>query len=303
MTATVERARLDRRGMAKQSFGQRVSERWPAWGSMGLGYGVLLIIYFPILWLMILSISGEPLTGFPGQWTLGWYNDMLYGTGQREGEAYAVNARVFDPLMLSFMLAAITAVACMMASLLVGPILPRVRFRGPILLSYLMPLMVPGIVAGVSIFLFYRLGLHVKMGIWSLVVAHFIWAFPFSLLAMLVVASRFDVRLLEAAADLGASPWRRFWQIQVPILKPGIFASGFFGFLLSFNELPFSIFMRAGQITLPLYLWIQSGAHNSSVPLIFALSTLITIASIILTFIAIKMAFGEKIKKRKASAG
>jgi ABC-type spermidine/putrescine transport system permease subunit II len=297
MTVATERARLAESEMARQSFGQRFAERWPAWGSIGIGYGVLLIIYFPILWLMVLSISGEPLTGFPGKWTLQWYNDMLYGTGQREGEAYAVNSRVLDPLLLSFILAIITAFACMIAALLVGPVLPRVRARGPILLGYLMPLMVPGIVAGVSIFLFYRLGLNVKMGFWSIAVAHFIWAFPFSLLAMLVVASRFDLRLLEAAADLGADPWRRFWQIQVPILKPGIFAAGFFGFLLSFNELPFSIFMRAGQITLPIYLWIQSGAHNSSVPLIFALSTLITIASIILTFIAIRVAFGEKTRK------
>ena len=78
----------------------------------------------------------------------------------------------------------------------------------------------------------------------------------------------------------------------MPILKPGIFAAGFFGFLLSFNELPFSIFMRAGQDTLPLYLWIQSGAHNTTVPLIYAMSTLVTIASIGLTFLAIKLAFG-----------
>ena len=164
--------------------------------------------------------------------------------------------------------------------------------RGPLLIGFLMPLMVPGIVAGVGLFMWYRLVIHVKMGVWSLALAHFVWAFPFALLAMLVVASRFDMRLMEAAEDLGATRWQRFWQIEVPILKPGIFAAGFFGFLLSFNELPFSIFMRAGQDTLPLYLWIQSGAHNTTVPLIYAMSTLVTIASIGLTFLAIKLAFG-----------
>lgn len=293
MTALAEQARLDGQMARKQPRSQIIVERWPTWVSVFVGFFVLAIIYFPILWLMILSISSEPLTGFPGDWTLRWYDDMLYGTGQREGEAYAVAGRVMEPLLLSLKLAAITAVACMVASLLVGPILPRIRFRGPMLLGFLMPLMVPGIVASVSLFLFYRLGLHLKMGEWSLGLAHFIWAFPFALLAMLVVSSRFDDRLLDAGADLGANRWERFWQIQVPILKPGIFAAGFFGFLLSFNELPFSIFMRAGDITLPIYLWIQSGAHNSSVPLIFALSTLITIASIALTFIAIRVAFGQ----------
>jgi ABC-type spermidine/putrescine transport system permease subunit II len=276
------------------SLKERIAENWSAWGSAALGFAVLIIIYFPILWLMILSISGEPLTGFPGDWTLRWYDDMLYGSGQREGEAYGGNFRVRDPLLLSLLLAVITSLACMLASLAVGSVLPRIRRRGPFLMGFLMPLMVPGIVAGMSIFLFFRVGLHFKMGLWSLALAHFIWAFPFALLAMMVVASRFDQRLLEAASDLGASKWERFWQVEVPILKPGIFAAGFFGFLLSFNELPFSIFMRAGQTTLPLYLWIQSGAHNTSVPLIFAMSTLITIASIFLTFIAIRVGFAEK---------
>ncbi len=279
---------------ASMSLRDRIAENWSAWGSAALGLTVLAIIYFPILWLMILSVSGEPLTGFPGDWTLRWYDDMIYGSGQREGEAYGGNFRILKPLLLSLLLAVITSIACMLAGLGVGSVLPRIRRRGPFLMSFLMPLMVPGIVAGMSIFLFFRIGLHFKMGLWSLALAHFIWAFPFALLAMMVVASRFDHRLLEAASDLGASRWKRFWQVEVPILKPGIFAAGFFGFLLSFNELPFSIFMRAGQATLPLYLWIQSGAHNTSVPLIFAMSTLITIASIFLTFIAIRVGFSEK---------
>ncbi|MDA0230421.1 MAG: ABC transporter permease subunit [Proteobacteria bacterium] len=279
---------------SRMPLGERIAQYWSAWGSATLGYTVLGIIYFPILWLIVLSVSGEPLTGFPGDWTLQWYDDMFYGSGQREGEAYGGNFRIVKPLLLSLLLAAITSIACMAAALAVGSVLPRIRRRGPFLMAFLMPLMVPGIVAGMSIFLFFRVGLHFKMGLWSLALAHFIWAFPFALLAMMVVASRFDQRLLEAASDLGASKLERFWQIEVPVLKPGIFAAGFFGFLLSFNELPFSIFMRAGQSTLPLYLWIQSGAHNTSVPLIFAMSTLITIASIFLTFVAIRVGFSEK---------
>ena len=279
---------------ASMTLRDRIAENWSAWGSAALGLTVLAIIYFPILWLMILSVSGEPLTGFPGDWTLRWYDDMIYGSGQREGEAYGGNFRILKPLLLSMLLAVITSIACMLAGRGGGAVLPRIRRRGPFLMSFLMPLMVPGIVAGMSIFLFFRIGLHFKMGLWSLALAHFIWAFPFALLAMMVVASRFDQRLLEAASDLGASRWKRFWQVEVPILKQGIFAAGFFGFLLSFNELPFSIFMRAGQATLPLYLWIQSGAHNTSVPLSFAMSTLITIASIFLTFIAIRVGFSEK---------
>ena len=274
-------------------FLHRLADALPRGASLFFGYGVLFILYLPIVWLMILSISGEPLTGIPGDWTLTWYEDVIYADiAQRAGEAYGSNFRVGEPLILSIMLAFATAAACVIGVLIVGPVLPRVKRRGPLLLGFLMPLMVPGIVAGVGLFMWYRLVVQVKMGVWSLALAHFVWAFPFALLAMLVVASRFDDRLMEAAADLGATRWQRFWQVEVPILKPGIFAAGFFGFLLSFNELPFSVFMRSGQDTLPLYLWIQSGAHNTTVPLIYAMSTLVTIASVGLTFLAIKLAFG-----------
>ena len=278
---------------------RRLVDGMPRGASLFFGYFVLFILYLPIVWLMVLSLSGEPLTGIPGDWTISWYEDViLVNNARHEGEAYGSNFRVGDPLILSIVLALITSVACIIGALVVGPVLPRIKRRGPLLMGFLMPLMVPGIVAGVGLFMWYRLVIHVKMGIWSLALAHFVWAFPFALLAMLVVAARFDTRLMEAAQDLGANRWQRFWQIEVPILKPGIFAAGFFGFLLSFNELPFSIFMRSGQDTLPLYLWVQSGAHNTTVPLIYAMSTLVTVASIVLTFIAIKLAFADPEQKK-----
>ena len=47
---------------------------------------------------MVLSISGEPLTGIPGDWTLTWYEDVIYADiAQRDGEAYGSNFRVGDP--------------------------------------------------------------------------------------------------------------------------------------------------------------------------------------------------------------
>ena len=152
----------------------------------------------------------------------------------------------------------------------------------------------PALVTGVSMFMFYRALIGLKLGDWSLVLAHFVWAFPFALLAMLVVSSRFDIRMSEAASDLGATNWQRFWQIEVPLLRPGIIASGFFGFLLSFNELPLSIYMRAGQMTLPLHLWAESTAHQSSIPLIYGMSTLVTFVSIIIVVVALRLLFFRK---------
>ena len=74
--------------------------------------------------------------------------------------------------------------------------------------------------------------------------------------------------------------------------EAAICAAGFFTLLLSFFGLPFSIFMGAGQDTLPHRLWIQSGAHNATVPRIHAKSILVAIMNIGPTFLSIKLAFG-----------
>ena len=112
-----------------------------------------------------------------------------------------------------------------------------------------------------------------RLGLWSLLLGHFAWAFPFALLSVLVVASRFDQRLLSAAADLGATPWQRFWQIELPLLRPGIVGAAIFAFLLSFNELPRSSYLRGVTTTLPLFEWAQATTQTSNIPFLFALSS------------------------------
>ena len=75
--------------------------------------------------------------------------------------------------------------------------------------------------------------------------------------------------------------------------EAGIRAADFSTLLLSFFEPPFSIFMGAGQDTPPLRLWIQSGAHNATVPQNQTQSILVTIMNIGPTFLSIKLGFGR----------
>ena len=82
-TETITYARV------RPPFWRRLVDGLPNGTGLFFGYGVLFILYLPIVWLMILSISGEPLTGIPGDWTLTWYEDVIYADiAQRDGEAY-----------------------------------------------------------------------------------------------------------------------------------------------------------------------------------------------------------------------
>ena len=128
---------------------------------------------------------------------------------------------------------------------------------------------------GAALFIFLRVMLGLPLGVWSITIGHLIWAFPFSLLIILVLTTRFDHRLLEAAEDLGAGPWRRFRDIEFPLLRPAIVGAGLFGFLLSFNEVQRSIFLRGTATTMPVWNWTMASSQQSQVPVIFSLATLI----------------------------
>lgn len=256
--------------------GSARTQRLATWTAVGVGYAAIFLIYLPILLLAVLSFSDRPLSGVPWPLTSRWY-DSLFGAERGWVE----------PLWRSLQVGLLVSVLCTTAATIVGRALPRMRRRGGPLLAFLLPLFVPGVVIGLAIFMYYRTIFGVRTGLWSLVLAHFVWAFPFSLLVMLVVTSRFDHRLLDAAADLGASAWQRLVLVELPLLRTGIVASLFFSFLLSFNELPRSIYVRGSEMTLPVYLWTQAAAHVSQVPLVFALSSLITLVSLAFTLGAV----------------
>jgi ABC-type spermidine/putrescine transport system permease subunit II len=225
------------------------------------GLVVVALTYVPLVGLALLSFSDRPMSGLPYPVTLRWYERLVADT------------RWIQPIEMSILIGLAVAVASTALSVVVGRALPRMRERGAILTIFLMTLFVPGTAMGVGMFLYYRSILDFRLGLWSLLLGHFAWAFPFALLSVLVVASRFDQRLLSAAADLGATPWQRFWQIELPLLRPGIVGAAIFAFLLSFNELPRSSYLRGVTTTLPLFEWAQATTQTSNIPFLFALSS------------------------------
>jgi putrescine transport system permease protein len=59
---------------------------------------------------------------------------------------------------------------------------------------------------------------------------------PFMILPLYSNLAKMDLRLLEAAADLGATPWTAFWKITVPLSKAGIIAGSMLVFIPCIGE-------------------------------------------------------------------
>jgi ABC-type spermidine/putrescine transport system permease subunit II len=260
ISATID----DQFGRESSLFWRRLTA-WPHWPLVAMLGGLLVIVltYVPILWLAVMSFSQRPLSGIPYPLTLEHYASL------------AADPQWVAPFWQSTVLGLVVGLTCMVVATAVGRAIPRMPRPGGVVLIALLPLFVPGLTMGAALFIFFRSLLGLRLGMWSIFIAHLVWALPFALLLVLVIATRFDHRLLEAAEDLGASRWQRFWDIEFPILRPGIIGAGIFGFLLSFNELLRSIFLRGSETTMPIYNWTMTASHQSQVPIIFSLATIL----------------------------
>lgn len=238
---------------------------WDGWRRIAKWAGLLLIglIYFPLGWLALMSVSLRPLSGIPFPLSAANYVALFHDPAW------------VPPFLISLLIALAVGAITAVTATLVGRAIPRMARPGGVVLLAMLPLFIPGMSMGAALFIFLRALLGLKLGFWSIVLGHIVWAFPFSLLILLVLTTRFDRRLTEAAADLGASAWRSFWDIEFPILRPAIIGAGLFGFLLSFNEVQRSVFLRGTATTMPIWNWTMAASQQSQVPIIFALATII----------------------------
>lgn len=255
-------------GMYKQTSISPGEHRWlyrPVWGRLAkwLGYSVIGLTYAPVIWLAVTSFSFNPLSGYPLPLSLNNYGELFANQGWHK------------PLLVSVLMSLGVAGLTTVVAVVVGRAIPYVKKPGRILLLAVLPLFIPGMTLGAALFVCLRTVIGVQLGYWSVALGQLIWSLPFSLLVVLVMTSRFDKTLLEAAEDLGASPWRRFWDIEFPLIRPGVVGAALFGFLLSFNELQRSIFLRGLTTTMPVYNWEMAASQQSQVPILFSLSTLV----------------------------
>ena len=120
------------------------------------------------------------------------------------------------------------------------------------------PLQIPAIVSGIAFLqLFYAIGdatgLYWQGTLYGLAVGHIFVATPFVIGSVVAVLQRFDNRLEEAALILGASRFRAFRRVTLPVITPGVYAGALYGFMVSFGDVPLSIFLTApGFVTYPV---------------------------------------------------
>lgn len=205
---------------------------------------ILAFIIVPILVVVLSSLNSTQFLEFPPK-----------GLSLRWWEA-ALTERWLGPIAFSLRLAVITAILATVVGTLAAFGLVRGHFPGQASLNSLLlsPLLLPQIVTGVALLQYITiLGARDLLGFPALVLGHLVITIPYAIRTAAVSLIGFDRRLEWAAQDLGARPLTTFWRVTLPLIKNGVFAGFVFAFIVSFNDVPISLFMtRPGEIPIPI---------------------------------------------------
>jgi spermidine/putrescine transport system permease protein len=160
-------------------------------------------------------------------------------------------------------------------------LLYRYRFRGEGAIQTLIaiPMVMPEILMGISLLLFFsRIGL--RLGFATVIIGHVTFCIPFVCAAVRARLHGLDPSLEEAALDLGATPLRAFWLVIVPYLRPAIAAGALMAFTLSLDELIVTFFTTsAASATLPLRVFGMAKIGLN--PMLNALSAVFVIVALV----------------------
>jgi len=225
---------------------------------------VYLYLLAPILIVIPVSFSDASYLVFPPRgFSWRWYVNFF---SLRE---------LTDALGLSVRLAASVTLASTVVGTLAAFALVRYRFPGRELLRtvFLSPMVLPGVVLGIGFLIFFS-RTRLIHSFWSLFLAHVVVSLPYVIRTVSATLQGFPRALEEAAASLGAPPWRRLLTVTLPVIKPGILAGAIFAFIISFDELVISIFLTGPRLsTLPVQ--IYNYIEFTSDPTIAAISVIL----------------------------
>ncbi|HEY0203938.1 MAG TPA: ABC transporter permease subunit [Acetobacteraceae bacterium] len=205
------------------------------------------VVFVPLVLTFYLSVFDETLIVFPPHaYTTRWYARILpeFGGALRTSLLVAMAA-----VGISLVLGVPAAIG-----------LARRRFRGRGALSTLLlaPLTVPGIAIGLGIYvgavlIEERTEWPLSGSVPVMVAAHVLIATPWVVRLCLAALANRDPAAEEAAASLGAPPWRVLWRVTLPAMRGGIVAGALFAFIVSFENLEMTLFLTApGMTTLPI---------------------------------------------------
>jgi len=250
------------------------------YGLYGFSGLMLLFLWIPLFVMVFLSFAANPATVVPFEgFTLAHYvetfaDDALIGS-------------LFNSLQVATISASIATVLGVLASF--GLVRYEFPFKETFRTFGILPLIIPGVILGLSMLIFFRSLVGIGTGFLTVVLTHSVYGFPFVMLPVTARLYGFDESLEESARDLGADTVDAFIDVTLPIIAPAIGAGFLFAWIRSFEDFIRAFFVRGTTriVTTQMYGMIKYGLGNR----MNAISTVIIV--IIAVTLALAMNFGN----------
>ena len=222
----------------------------------------MLFFYLPILYIIVFSFNdSRSLTKFSG-FSLRWYEKMFADSTMMEAVLYTVIIAVIATVVAT-VVGTITAIGLSKSRKVVQKMVERIND---------LPVMNPDIVTAISLLMFFSV-LTVKKGFGTLLIAHTMFCIPYVMLSVTPKLRSLDPNLIDAAMDLGATPFQALAKVIVPQIKPGIVSGALIAFTMSFDDFVISYFTTGNGVNnISILVYTMSKRVN---PSINALSTIV----------------------------
>lgn len=256
------------------------------------GYALLVLgyLFLPILVIVLYSFN-KPA----GKFNFVWKSFSL----DAWAEPFRYPALV-DSMLLSLRVAAVSTFVAIIFGAMIALALSRYRFRGsgPVGLLLVLPLTTPEVVLGSSLLALF-LDFDARSGFGTIVIAHIMFSVSYVALTVRARLRGFDWTLEEAAMDLGATPFRVFRKVTLPLIAPGIAAAAMLAFALSLDDFVITLFTAGSRLTYPLYVY---GARRAAFPpQINVLATAILVTSLLL--LSVTVIWQQRVLRQRTAGG
>ncbi|MBQ6685398.1 MAG: ABC transporter permease [Firmicutes bacterium] len=246
---------------------------------------ILFLTYVPILLTVVYSFNASKLTSIWEGFSLKWYQELLRDRDLREA--------LINSLIL--------AVSSCSAATLIGTMgalgMKKVPLKTNGLIESIstMPMMIPEIILGIVFMAAFSL-VGLPFGMTTLIIAHTAFCIPYIFMMVRARLEGMDQSIEDAARDLGAGPFRLFWDITLPMILPAVLSGMLLAFAMSFDDVIISLFVTGPRVnTLPVKIYTK--LKTGVTPEINALAT-IMLAMIVIALLLSNFISGGKARRK-----
>lgn len=238
----------------------------------------LALALAPVIVVIFISFSADSFIVFPPSgYSLRWYERLF------------ANENLMRSLRLSLMLAAAVTALSLLVGVPAAYAIARGRTPGAGALKafFLAPLLLPTLVLGLAMLMALQ-PLRLVATLPGLALGHMVVTVPFVIRLMVTTFATLPDEVEAAAASLGATPWRVFRRVTLPLALPGLGAAAFLSFLLSFDETVISLFLsgpRASTLPVEMVRYVEGRTD----PLIAALSVVLVTGTLLIVLLVERM--------------